>query len=212
MEIFENYNNASQKYGKDIVQLMANQGISDKYLLSACRFYVEDKVPCDVIAYKVKQWNQYVVPFQSTDINKLQFDDFNQILLQALRKASMPNKFFDNGAVEIGEFKTYKESKLFPIMNDMCICKTRKWFNYYQSPHSRYLLIHDRRRMDNKSYVVAILEYGEVTYADINGSEFGCSLGDDKDESGQKEFNEYQNSLGPDVLNVIYNACADVRD
>lgn len=174
MKIYENYNNASQKYGLEIVKLMSNQGISDKYLLSACSFYVEDKVPCDVIAYKVKQWNKYVVPFQKTDINKLRFDDFNHILLQALKDASMPNKFFDNGTIEIGEFKTYKESKLFPVMNNMCICKTRKWFNYYQSPHSRYLLIHDRRRMDNKSYVVAILEYGEVTYADINGSEFGC--------------------------------------
>ena len=153
MKLFENYNTAKQKYGDKIVRELSDIGIPPQYLLSACRFANEGIKPTDLKHY-FKQWINYVVSNDKTiDVNRLSFEEFYQTIQEYKSSYEVPNKIFDNGAIQIGEFKTFKEAKMFPIPNDMCICKTKNWFKYYQSPHSRYLLIHDSRRNDNKRYV-----------------------------------------------------------
>ena len=213
MKLFENYNNAKQKYGLEIVQKLSNLGIPSQYLLSACRFANEGIKPTDLKHY-FKQWMNYVVSNDKTiDVNRLSFEEFYQTIQEYKSSYEVPNKIFDNGAIQIGEFKTFKEANMFPIPNDMCICKTKKWFKYYQSPHSRYLLIYDSRRNDDKRYVLAIIEYGDISYADLSGHEFANSFADqEKGNATQTEFDQYQQSIGKEAVAFLYNIAADVKD
>lgn len=214
MYLFENYNTAKQKYGEKLVRELSKIGIPPKYLLSACRYYQDCQVPIERIKQLFRQWMTYVTNNNnSIDVNKLSFDEFYQTIQKYKSSYEIPNKIFDNATIQIGEFKTFKEASLFPVPNNMCICKTNKWFKHYQSPKSRYLLIFDSRRNDSKRYVIAILEHGEVSYADLSGDEFGCSLRDEgNDNEEQKAFNNYQQSIGKDAVHFIYNLAADTSN
>lgn len=150
---------------------------------------------------------------KSIDVNNLTFEQFHQIIQKYKSSYEIPNKIFGNGTIQIGEFKTFKETSMFPIPNNMCICKTNRWFKHYQSPKSRYLLLYDSRRNDSKRYVIAILEHGEVSYADLYGNEFGSSFRDEgKTNEEQRAFNEYQQSIGKDVVSLLYNLAADTSN
>ena len=214
MNLFENYNTAKQKYGEIIVRKLSDIGIPPQYLLSACRFYQDNQVPIERIQQLFRQWMTYVVNNNnSIDVNKLTFEQFYQTIQKSKSSYEIPNKIFDNGTIQIGEFKNFKEASVFPIPNNMCVCKTNKWFKYYQSPHSRYLLIHDCRRNDNKRYVLAIIEHGEISYADLSGHEFANSFGDqERGNVSQTAFDQYQQSIGKEAVGFLYNIAADVKD
>jgi len=214
MNLFENYNTAKQKYGEIIVKKLSDIGIPPQYLLSACRFYQDNQVPIERIQQLFRQWMTYVVNNNnSIDVNKLTFEQFYQTIQKSKSSYEIPNKIFDNGTIQIGEFKNFKEASVFPIPNNMCVCKTNKWFKYYQSPHSRYLLIHDCRRNDNKRYVLAIIEHGEISYADLSGHEFANSFGDqERGNVSQTAFDQYQQSIGKEAVGFLYNIAADVKD
>lgn len=214
MKLFENYNTAKQKYGENIVRELSDVGIPPQYLLSACRFYQDNQVPIERIQQLFRQWMTYVDNGDNTiDVNKLSFEQFYQTIQKLKTLYEIPNKIFDNGTIKIGEFKSFKEANMFPIPNNMCICKTKKWYKYYQSPHSRYLLIHDSRRNDNKRYVLAIIEHGDISYADLSGHEFANSFEDqEKGNVTQTAFDQYQQSIGKEAVSFLYNIAADVKD
>ena len=213
MKLFENYNTAKQKYGENIVRELSDVGIPPQYLLSACRFYQDNQVPIERIQRLFRQWMTYVDNGDNTiDVNKLSFEQFYQTIQKLKTLYEIPNKIFDNGTIKIGEFKSFKEANMFPIPNNMCICKTKKWYKYYQSPHSRYLLIHDSRRNDNKRYVLAIIEHGDISYADLSGHEFANSFEDqEKGNVTQTAFDQYQQSIGKEAVSFLYNIAANVK-
>lgn len=195
MNIFENYNSAKQKYGEKLVQTLLSQGIPDEYLLSAARFYSEEKIDIDTLRYKFKQWNVYVKPCQRIDVNHLDFKKFNDTILIQLKEACVPNKIYDDGSVAIGEFKSFKNAKLFPINNNWCVSRQNKWFNYYKSGCEHMLII----RYEQNKYVLALLEKGNISFIDVLNHEIADNT---------QECEKLEKSLGV-AMNVIYNLADD---
>ena len=45
MNLLENYNTASQKYGIELVKQLSELGLPPQYLLYACRFVKDNNIP-----------------------------------------------------------------------------------------------------------------------------------------------------------------------
>ena len=109
MNISENHNTSVGKYGEELTRLMEKNGISPKYLLSACRFHVENKVPIKTLSLLFKQWNTYVMRNNPIDVNTLTYNEFREMLNKCKRDFGIPNKVYDDGQVSIGEIHSNKD-------------------------------------------------------------------------------------------------------
>lgn len=86
MKLFENYNSARQKYGAELVESLTQDGLPPQFLLSACRFISKNGIPQQYIVSLFKDWMKYVVKFNNTDVNKLSYEQFYNIISQEKRK------------------------------------------------------------------------------------------------------------------------------
>lgn len=94
MKIFENYNSAKQKYGVDLVDSLTKLGLPPLYLLSACRFIKDNGVTHERIICLFKEWKKYVVKYNDTDVNKLTYEEFFNLIFQEKSKHCVHNIIF----------------------------------------------------------------------------------------------------------------------
>ena len=97
MKIFENYKKKKQKYGVDLVDSLTKLGLSPLYLLSACRFIKDNGVTHERIICLFKEWKKYVVKYNDTDVNKLTYEEFFNLIFQEKSKHCVPNMIFNYG-------------------------------------------------------------------------------------------------------------------
>lgn len=166
MKIFENYNTAKQKYGKELVDMMCQVGIPPQYLLSACRFSKEGPKPEDLKCY-FKQWMTYVIKNnRHIDVNNLSFDEFYNTIQQFKSKYENNGKIYDDGIVSVIPISTYQQMSELPFRNFWCIRKNKYWDEYREDGAKFYLIINDNYSYDsNCQYVMLeICSNGEGIY------------------------------------------------
>lgn len=141
MNIYESHNTSVGKYGEELTRLMEKNGISPKYLLSACRFYTENGVPIQTLALLFKQWNSYVMRNHPIDVNTLTYNEFRNVLNNYKMEYGIPNKLYADNKVSIGVLNNAKDVQKVPVKNDWCI-KSQKWFDDYTSVGWRFFVIY----------------------------------------------------------------------
>jgi hypothetical protein len=82
MNILENYNNAKQKYGEEIAEIIRSAGIPDEYVYIACKYYKENSVPIKTLKLEIRQWMSYIrnLGNETFDLSKLDYHSFKSIL------------------------------------------------------------------------------------------------------------------------------------
>lgn len=101
MKIFENYNSAKQKYGVDLVDSLTKLGLPPQYLLSACRFIKDNGVTQEWIICLFKERKKYVVKYNDTDVNKLTYEEFFNLISQEKSKHCVPNIIFNQSIYKL---------------------------------------------------------------------------------------------------------------
>lgn len=101
MKIFENYNSAKQKYGVDLVDSLTKLGLPPLYLLSACRFIKDNGVTHERIICLFKEWKKYGVKYNDTDVNKLTYEEFFNLIFQEKSKHCVPNIIFNQSIYKL---------------------------------------------------------------------------------------------------------------
>lgn len=141
MKLFENYNSARQKYGTELVETLTQNGLPPQFLLSACRFIAENGVPQQRIVSLFKEWMRYVVKFNNTDVNKLSYEQFYNIISQEKRKHCVPNVIISDELASLGKLNNAKDVQYIPVKNQWCI-KSQKWFDNYKSKGYDFYVIY----------------------------------------------------------------------
>ena len=170
MILDEGYNLAVKKYGKQIADQIYRAGIPKTFVDTACRFYVEDGVPIEQLQDDWKKWNRYVLnnpSYNSKNNNNLNYFktylDFKRELESAMKPFICPNPIYDDGNLSIGECKTQRDARWFPIQNlafpddnnDFCIGKNSGGFQQFQKYKQlgyKMLIIYDKSRSANDEY------------------------------------------------------------
>ena len=67
MNLLENYNTASQKYGIELVKQLTELGLPPQDLLSACRFVKENSIPLSNMINQFKEWTKFVTKYNKYD-------------------------------------------------------------------------------------------------------------------------------------------------
>ena len=173
MKINEGYNLAVKKYGKQIVDQIYRDGIPKSFIDTACRFYTEDGVPIEILQDDFKKWNRYVLsnPSYSNKWNKnlnafKSYLDFKRELQKAMTPFICPNPIYDDGNLSIGELKTQRDARWFPIQNlaypddnyNYCVSKNEGGYKH-KLLGCKMLIIYDKSKPANdefkKAFVIA---------------------------------------------------------
>ena len=176
MKIFENYNSANQKYGVDLVDSLTKSGLPPQYLLSACRFIKDNGVTHERIICLFKEWKKYGVKYNDTDVNKLTYEEFFNLISQEKSKHCVPNIIFSNGIASLGKLNNAKDVQTIPIRNGWCI-KSQKWFDNYTSKGYEFFVIYLKEEPLPFTFVIAAVIDGDVEYYDSNDYEQFENLG-----------------------------------
>ena len=176
MKIFENYNSANQKYGVDLVDSLTKSGLPPQYLLSACRFIKDNGVTQERIICLFKEWKKYGVKYIDTDVNKLTYEEFFNLISQEKSKHCVPNIIFRNGIASLGKLNNAKDVQTIPIRNGWCI-KSQKWFDNYTSKGYEFFVIYLKEEPLPFTFVIAAVIDGDVEYYDSNDYEQFENLG-----------------------------------
>lgn len=203
MKIFENYNIARQKYGVGLVDSLTKLGLPPKYLLSACRFIRDYGVTQERIVCLFKEWKKYVEKYNDTDVNKLTYEEFFNLISQEKSKHCIPNIIFSNGIVSLGKLKNAKDVQSIPIRNEWCI-KSQKWFDKYTSKGYEFFVIYLKEEPLPFTFVIASVIDGDVEYYDSNDYEQFENLGNPK-ETNNSDHDAYQMKLPKEIISYLYN-------
>lgn len=170
MKINEGYNLAVKKYGKQIVDQIYRAGIPESFIDTACRFYTEDGVPIETLQDDFKKWNRFALsnPSYSNKWNKnlnafKSYLDFKRELQKAMTPFICPNPIYDDGNLSIGELKTQRDARWFPIQNlaypddnyAYCVSKNEggyKQFQKYKLLGYKMLIIYDKSKPANDEF------------------------------------------------------------
>jgi hypothetical protein len=207
MKIFENYNSAKQKYGEKLVTQMANNGIPDKYLLSACRFYDEKNVPIQHLQHSFRQWMTYVVKNdKSIDVNKLDYDEFQSVIQSYKNKYCVANVIYSDETGTLGKLNNAKDVQRIPTKNQWRI-KSQNWFNRYTEQGYEFYVIYLPNESYPFEYVIAAVVNGNVEYYDSQDYEQFEDLRPEGDVQNS-DHSLYQNKLPKQILSYLYNIAA----
>jgi len=194
MNISENHNTSVGKYGEELTRLMEKNGIIPKYLLSSCRFHMENKVPIKTLSLLFKQWNTYVMRNNPIDVNTLTYNEFREMLNKCKRDFGIPNKVYDDGQVSIGEIHSNKDIERFPLKNNLCIKYPREYAKYINQGFKFYM-IDNGDESDYVRYVILMVgRNGEKSYYDLDNSQLT-----------ERSVNVFQSHLTPNALSFIQN-------
>lgn len=171
MKIFEGYNMAEKEYGQEVAEIMKQNGIPKNFIQAACRFHIKEGVPVEQLQNDWKMWNRYVLMNpqykDNTGHNKnlatMSYKDFKAEIQNFQQPYLCPNPIYDDGILSIGECKTQRDARWFPLQNlaypeennDFCICKKAGGFMKflgYKSQGYRILLIYDKSRSASDPY------------------------------------------------------------
>ena len=170
MKINEGYNLAVKKYGKQIADQMYRAGIPKSFIDTACRFYVEEGVPIETLQDDFKKWNRYVLNNPSytaqgnNNLNVLKtYLDFKRELQKAMKPFICPNPIYNDGNLSIGELKTRRDARWFPIQNlafpddnnDYCVSRKEggyQQFQKYKQLGYKMLIIYDKSKSVNDEF------------------------------------------------------------
>lgn len=175
MKIYEGYNLAIRKYGTEIADQMVDAGMPKSFIDTACRFYIEDGIPIEILQDDFKKWNRYVLnnnSFTAQGNNNLDvfksYSDFKRALLNAMKPFICPNPIYNDGNLSIGELKRQKDVRWFPIQNlafpdicnDFCVGKKHggyQQFQKYRRLGYRMLVIYDKSKSANDEFKRALV-------------------------------------------------------
>ena len=203
MKIFENYNSARQKYGVGLVDSLIKLGLPPKYLLSVCRFIKDNGVTQERIICLFKEWNKYVEKYNDTDVNKLTYEEFFNLISQEKSKHCVPNIIFINGIASLGKLNNAKDVQSIPIRNEWCI-KSQKWFDKYTSKGYEFFVIYLKKEPLPFTFVIAAVTDGDVEYYDSNDYEQFENLGNPK-ETNNSDHDFYQRKLPQEIISYLYD-------
>lgn len=203
MKIFENYNTARQKYGVGLVDSLTKLGLPPKYLLSACRFIKDNGVTQEQIICLFKEWKKYVEKYNDTDVNKLTYEEFFNLISQEKSKHCVPNVIFINGIASLGKLNNAKDVQSIPIRNEWCI-KSQKWFDKYTSKGYEFFVIYLKEEPFPFTFVIAAVTDGDVEYYDSNDYEQFENFGNPK-ETNNSDHDVYQRKLPQEIISYLYN-------
>ena len=173
MNLVEGYNIAVKEYGKQVADMMRQNGIPKNFIRAACRFYIKEGVPIEQLQDDWRKWNRYILnnPRYLDDnhhYNKnvdafVNYQEFKSEIEKASKPYICPNPIYDDGNLSIGECKTQRDARWFPIQNlaypdennDFCVCKKAggymKFIGYLNQGY-RILLIYDKSRGASDPY------------------------------------------------------------
>ena len=203
MKIFENYNSARQKYGIGLVDSLMKLGLPPKYLLSACRFIMDNGVTQERIICLFKEWKKYVEKYNDTDVNKLTYEEFFNLISQEKSKHCIPNIIFINGIASLGKLNNAKDVQSIPIRNEWCI-KSQKWFDKYTSNGYEFFVIYLKKEPLPFTFVIAAVTDGDVEYYDSNDYEQFENFGNPK-ETNNSDHDAYQMKLPQEIISYLYD-------
>lgn len=168
--IFENYNNAKQKYDTEIFQKVISANVPDKYIDSACRFLTQNPdLSVEHLVSIIKKWDKYVYQTEHRDINKvLDYDSLFRIVRASIQKYQIPNQIYNDGTVIIGLLDNIKTVKNLDVKNRWCLKQEHK-FPKYQYIYNLYIIdiINNQK---NNYFVLCIdkrVKFGNRIYWDI---------------------------------------------
>ena len=172
MILNEGYSLAVKNYGQRIADQMYRAGIPKWFIDAACRFHVQDGVPIEQLQDDSKKWNRYVLNNHSykdeNNYNKnlncfKTYLDFKRELKIAMNPFICPNPVYDDGNLSIGECRTQRDARWFPIQNlaypdnnnDFCVSKNAGGFQQFQKYKQlgyKMLIIYDKGRSVNDEF------------------------------------------------------------
>lgn len=203
MKIFENYNTVRQKYGVCLVDSLTKLGLPPKYILSACRFIRDYGVTQERIICLFKEWNKYVEKYNDTDVNKLTYEEFFNLISKEKSKHCVPNVIFINGIASFGKLNNAKDVQSIPIRNEWCI-KSQKRFDNYTSKGYEFFVIYLKEEPLPFTFVIAAVTDGDVEYYDSNDYEQFENLGNPK-ETNNSDHDVYQRKLPQEIISYLYD-------
>jgi hypothetical protein len=211
MRLFENYNTAKQKYGFDMVNSFLKLGLPPQYLLSACRFKLEYKIPEQKIVTLFREWMSYVYNYNKTyDVNKLTYEQFTKLIEQEKSKHCLPNIIFSSEIASLGQLNSHKDVQKIPVKNQWCI-KSQSWFENYVSKGYKFYVIYLTNEPSPFTYVIAAIHGGNVEYYDSNDYEQHEDLRQGKNIINS-DHEAYQSKLPKQIVDYLYNIAAQQTD
>ena len=164
-----------------MVAKLSKCGLPPQYLLSACRFYTENKISVKILIQQFKQWMNYVVRNENVDVNKLTYIQFWEKISECQRKYGIPNKIYDDGKVSIGKLNSHKDMNRFPIKNNWCIKQPNMFQKYVMNGYQLFIIDNGEDNDFVRYAIMLINRNGMIYYWDITNTYL--------DKYGMQEFN-----------------------
>lgn len=205
MNLLENYNTASQKYGIELVKQLSELGLPTQYLLSACRFVKENNIPLSNMINQFKEWTKFVIKYNKYDVNRLSYDDFLRIISQEKSKHIIPNIIWQNEIAFLGKLNDAKDVQKIPVKNQWCI-KSQKWFDRYTDKGYVFFVIYLPNEPLPFTFVVVAVCGGNVEYYDTQDYEQFEDLRGGNENNSDHEV--YQRKLPNEIVSYLYDIAA----
>lgn len=205
MNLLENYNTASQKYGIELVKQLTELGLPPQYLLSACRFVKENNIPLSNMINQFKEWTKFVTKYNKYDVNRLSYDDFLRIISQEKSKHIIPNLIWQNEIAFLGKLNNAKDVQTIPVKNQWCI-KSQNWFDRYTDKGYVFFVIYLPNEPLPFTFVVVAVCGGNVEYYDTQDYEQFEDLRGGNENNSDHEI--YQRKLPNEIVSYLYDIAA----
>lgn len=205
MNLLENYNTASQKYGIELVKQLTELGLPPQYLLSACRFVKGNSIPLSNMINQFKEWTKFVTKYNKYDVNRLSYDDFLRIISQEKSKHIIPNLIWQNEIAFLGKLNNAKDVQTIPVKNQWCI-KSQNWFDRYTDKGYVFFVIYLPNEPLPFTFVVVAVCGGNVEYYDTQDYEQFEDLRGGNENNSDHEI--YQRKLPNEIVSYLYDIAA----
>lgn len=200
--IVENYNNCTQKYGKDITDKMVSMGIPPKFLLAACRFHIENKVLINDLVSYFKEWNSYVLKYNAVDVNTISYENFRHLISIERLKHCLPNPIVITDKGALGRLDTVKDARNIPVETKWCV-KARGKFESVLKQGDELYAIYLPNEPKPFTFTIALIQKGNVTYYNSdNKRQFEL---DDPQKNAHQIF---QSKLPQEIIDYLYDRAA----
>lgn len=208
VNIFENYNNCKQKYGKELTDKMTTEGIQPKYLLAACRFYEENHCSIERLVLLFKDWNKYAYKnYPDIDVNRLSFEDFQRCTFNAKLNHCLPNTIIVTETAVLGRLNSVKDVRKIPIETSWCI-KSKFKFDAYIRRGAELYAIYLPYESEPYNFNIALVINGEVIY--YNSENYRQIETINNPQTNEHQI--FQNKLPDEIIDYLYNIAANQTD
>lgn len=185
MNISDGYNSAVANYDRELVNRIIQAGIPKNFCEAACLF-AKEGIPIETLQDDFKKWNRYILnnpaisDGRAKDLRQFKtYQQFKNVLQSVMQPFICPNPVYNDGNLSIGELKTQKDARWFPIQNlaypdannDYCISKRDggyMQFQKYRKDGRRMFIIYDKQRLTDDRFkrVLMICKNGILYFWD----------------------------------------------